>query len=53
VQSLGPSTIKIADAELLHIPMASFDLYVTPLVSKLCFVRSGIQNEEEVKALLR
>jgi len=29
VQSLGPSTIKIADAELLHIPMASFDLYVT------------------------
>jgi putative transport protein len=29
VQALGPSTIEIADSELLHIPMASFDLYVT------------------------
>ncbi|HEY7097776.1 MAG TPA: aspartate-alanine antiporter [Terriglobales bacterium] len=29
VQALGPSTVEVADAELLHIPMASFDLYVT------------------------
>ena len=29
VQALGPSTTEIGDVELLHIPMASFDLYVT------------------------
>src|SRR5262249_42661073 len=29
VQALGPTTLEVADAELLQIPMASFDLYVT------------------------